>query len=139
MRKMKLFVAVAAVALLAVSAVSCGGGKGTTPSDITTSLLKALKAGDADKITNVWFDNSVIEPGKEKESKEMIKAFAEKALSEHTKKGGLKDFSVVGEEIAEDGNSAEVKFHLIFGDGSEEDESNNFKKIDGAWKFDNDK
>ena len=45
----------------------------------------------------------------------------------------LKDFV---EEIAEDGNSAVVKFKQIYGNGEEEESEQKMVKVDGKWLMD---
>jgi len=60
----------------------------------------------------------------------------EKAGKELEKKGGLKSFEVLSEEIAEDGNSAVVKFKQVFGNGEESEDEQKMVKVDGKWLMD---
>lgn len=60
----------------------------------------------------------------------------EKAGKELEKKGGLKSFEVLSEEIAEDGNSAVVKFKQVYGNGEESEDEQKMVKVDGKWLMD---
>ena len=57
-------------------------------------------------------------------------------LKELEKKGGLKSFEVLSEEIAEDGNSAVVKFKQVYGNGEESEDEQKMVKVDGKWLMD---
>ena len=48
--------------------------------------------------------------------------------------GGIQSYTLVKEEIAEDGNSAKVEFEVTYGDGSKKTEKMNFVLVDGEWK-----
>ena len=71
--------------------------------------LSAVKSGDYEKFVE-GINFSKVKPEKLAETREGFTAMMkEKAAEELDKKGGLKDFEILSEEIAEDGNSAVVK------------------------------
>jgi hypothetical protein len=57
-----------------------------------------------------------------------------KAAKTFDKKGGIDSYTLVSEEIAEDGNSAKVEYEITYGDGSKDSTKFNMVKVDGDWK-----
>lgn len=133
MMKKLFYIALAVVTMGLI--VSCAP---KTPGAAAKSLMEAAAAGDYDKfIDGVAMDGSAEEI---EQSKTMLKALmTEKAAPEMEKKGGLKSVEVVEETIAEDGQSATVKLKSVFGDGTEEEDSQNMVLVDGVWKMEMDK
>lgn len=132
MRKLVYF-SVMAVAMLFV--VSCSSS-GDTPSGALKNYVSAMQGGDYDKFVE-GIDVSSIAPEKQAETREGFSAMLkEKGEKELEKKGGLKDFEILSEEMAEDGNSAVVKFKQIYGNGEEEESEQKMVKVDGKWLMD---
>jgi len=133
-----LFVAIA----MTLSLTSCGGGGilgEKSPADIEAGLWKLVQKGDYEKAMDYWVENSTDEnmKGKSKEEvKAMSKMFAEKMKESMKEKDGLKDFKIVSEEISEDGTTAKVTVLLTNGDGSTDEQTKKYKKVDGKWKMD---
>ena len=133
-----LFVAVA----MCLSLTSCGGGiaGGNTPSGIEMGMWKLVQKGNYNKAIDYWFENSVDE-GANGASKEQVKAmsamFTEKMKQSMDEKGGLKDIKIESEEISEDGMTAKVEVLLTYGDGTTEEQTSKYKKVDGKWKMNN--
>ncbi|MGN1263448.1 MAG: hypothetical protein ACI4TW_05375, partial [Prevotella sp.] len=50
--------------------------------------------------------------------------------------GGIKDFKIISEEIAEDGNTAVVEYTITIGEEVKEQRMNMRKDADGNWKID---
>ena len=48
--------------------------------------------------------------------------------------GGIESYTLVSEEIAEDGNTAKVVYEITYGDGTKKNETINLINVDGAWK-----
>ena len=123
-------------AIIALFAVSCGGG-GNSPADIQKSIYSQFQKGNYEKGVDIWFDNldgdDSAQMGGEKA--QMVKAFAEKTKEGMEKKGGIKSFEIVEENISEDGESAIVTTKVVYGDGSEDMEKAKFVKVDGKWKL----
>jgi hypothetical protein len=60
--------------------------------------------------------------------------FASKMKETMDEKGGLKEFKIVNENISADGETATVDVALTYGDGSTEEQTNKYQKVDGKWK-----
>ena len=132
MKKLVLF-RVIVVAMLAF--VSCSSG-GSTPADALKNYATALQDGKYEKfVDGINFSNAT--PDQQKEAREGFVALVkEKGAKEFEKKGGFKGFEILSEEIAEDGNSAVVKFKQIYGNGEEEESEQKMVKVDGKWLMD---
>jgi hypothetical protein len=50
-------------------------------------------------------------------------------------KKGLKDVQILEETISEDGNQANLKVKFVYGDGTEEESTQDMVKQDGKWKM----
>ena len=70
----------------------------------------------------------------------MIAGLAEEKVSKEIEsKGGIKDYKLADAELDEEGTKADVKVHITYKDGSEEDETLKFVKVDDEWKQNIDK
>jgi hypothetical protein len=126
------------VATISLSLISCGGGGITgekSPSDIELGMWKLVQKGNYEKAIDYWAENSADDAGKE-QMKAMSKMLVEKMKESMDEKGGLKDVKIESEEIDDDGMTAKVNVLLTYGDGSTEEQSNKYKKVDGKWKID---
>ena len=142
MKKVSVVLLLFAVAMC-LSLTSCGGGGiggEKSPSDIEMGMWKLVQKGNYQKAVDYWFDNSVDEDAKGA-SKEQVKAmsamFTEKMKQSMDEKGGLKEIKIQSEEISEDGMTAKVEVLLTYGDGSTEEQTSKYKKVDGKWKMNN--
>ncbi|GHT43813.1 hypothetical protein AGMMS49965_18380 [Bacteroidia bacterium] len=129
---------VAALATIAVS--SCAGGGGSnSPADIEKSIYSQFQKGNFEKGMELYFDNiennEAPNPDASDERQKVVKEFAQKAKQTVEAKGGIKDFEVLEEAIAEDGETAMVKSKTTYGDGSEQSQSSKYVKKDGQWKI----
>lgn len=119
--------------LMMVVVVACSS---SSPSDALKKYASALKESNYEKfVEGVNFPKT--NPDKLAEERQgfadMMKGKAENLLA---RKGGLKDVEVISEEIAEDGNSAVVKFKMIYGNGTESEEEQKMVKVGGEWLMD---
>ena len=119
---------------ICLSLVSCGGG-GSTPADLEKNLWTYVQKGDYEKAIKYWADISVDGETKE-QMKSMAAIFAGKMKESMEEKGGLKEFKIVNETISADGETATVDVALTYGDGSTEEQSNKYVKVDGKWMKD---
>lgn len=107
-----------------------------SPSATFKSYITAFQKGDYEKFVD-GINLSKVTPDEMKETKEgltaMMKEKGEKMVEQ---KGGLKDIEILSEEIAEDGNTAVIKYKQIYGDGSEEESEGKMIKVDGKWMMD---
>ena len=98
--------------------------------------MSALK----DKNYEKFVDGINISKGSPEEVEEarkgLVSIMEEKAGKILEKNGGIKSIEIISEEIAEDGNSAVVKFKQIYGDDTEKEDSQKMVKVDGKWLMD---
>ncbi len=111
-----------------------------TPGKALTRYVEDLKSGDYEKFVDGFALEEGISEEEAKLQKDMlVSLIGEKAGPEFESKGGIKGVEIVSEEIAEDGNSAVVTFKLQYGDGTEEEDSQEMINRDGKWLMDSDK
>ena len=102
--------------------------------------MDELKSGNYENFVEGFALEEGLPAEQAQQQKAMLASLVgEKASQEYEKKGGLKGFEIVSEEIAEDGNSAVVTFKLQFGDGTDSEDSQKMVKRDGKWLMDADK
>ncbi|GAP72004.1 hypothetical protein SAMD00024442_21_55 [Candidatus Symbiothrix dinenymphae] len=131
--KKTMSLVVAAIAMV-FGATSCGGAE--TPASIEKSIYAQFQKGDFEKGIELYFANlDNIDRDTPEEVAEAVKVFADKAKQTFEAKDGLKSYEVLEEIITEDGESARVTGKLIYGDGSEQEEKNQYVKKDGVWKI----
>ena len=123
------------VGIIAVAAASCGGGKSSSkdssPAEIEKTLYGYFQEGEFEKGINFYFDHSTIE--KTEEHEEIMSLFSVKAKESMEKKGGIEKFEVIEETIDEEEGTAIVISKITYGDGTEDEESAKFTKVDGKW------
>ena len=119
---------------------SCSSGSGSTPGKALGKYVDELKSGNYENFVEGFALEEGIPAEQAQQQKAMLASLVgEKASQEYEKKGGLKGFEIVSEEIAEDGNSAVVTFKLQFGDGTDSEDTQKMVKRDGKWLMDADK
>jgi translation initiation factor 2B subunit (eIF-2B alpha/beta/delta family) len=131
------------MALCAMAFVSCSSSSEKTPSGTVKNYLNCLKAEQYEKSVDYF-----VRPGMTGEmmeddedvpevSEEEWKALIVKMGESMKEQGGLKSYELVkdGETISEDGNSATVETVLIFGNGTNSENSFKLVKVDGEWKI----
>ena len=125
----KLFI-LAVACVLAFTLNSCGGhgaSKGDSPSDV---VKKALTC-----VVNEDFNGMVqyIE-GVDQASEEEVKEAAAWLSLLYGIGGGIKEFKIIGEEVAEDGQTATVTLNITDRSGnSHEDQGHVVRTDDGRW------
>jgi hypothetical protein len=125
---MKKFFYLMAIAIVGLAFVACG--KNASPENATEACLKSYVQGDyKGMIDQYYFKNEVNEETKEQYA-ELIKT---KVAPELEKKGGLKSYTVGETTLAEDGQSAVVKYTLHYGDGSCNEDQMDVVLVDGKW------
>lgn len=121
MRKLFSF-AVLAVALTCLYACS---SKGDSPEAVVKKSITALQKGNYDAFA-ATYDLS------ESDRKQLAGMAEEKISKSINEKGGIKSFKITDTQI--NGEEAIVNVHMIYNDGSEEDDTMKLKKVDGEWK-----
>ena len=121
---MKLFKALIAVVLVLGGLSACTSSpKGPEP--VAKKAIEALQKGDFDAYA-ATFNLS------ESDQKMLAGMVEEKVKADIEKKGGIKDYKISDTQI--DGDKATVKVLLRYKDGTEDESSMSFTKVDGEWK-----
>ena len=105
----------------------------SSPSGLITTAIKDVADGDYETVVDLY-----VKKGGEalnKDDRAKLMALLPNAKAQFDKKGGIKDINVIEEKIADDGNSATVKYKIIFANGKNGgSEKVHFVKVDGDWK-----
>lgn len=128
MKKVFTF-ALAALMMCSLALVACGGNGGSTPSDVVKKAMDC--AVNKDYKGMVQYIEGVDATATEKDIEEAA-AFIEFAYSFND---GLASYEILGEEIAEDGQSATVKLNMTFGNGKTNETDGTVVKTDDGWKL----
>ena len=121
---MKKIVMLFAAVVSALLFVACSGSS-NGPEAVAKKAMSAIQKGDFDAYA-ATFNLS-------QEDQKQLAGFAEEKIKEAlAAKGGMKSFDVTDSNI--DGDKATVTVHVVYKDGSEEDQKLSFTNVDGAWK-----
>lgn len=129
---MKTLFRMMAIAIAAVVFAACGS-KSATPEGAAEAFLKDYQKGNYEAMV----DQMHFTKEMSKEDKAQIVEFVkEKTAPEIEKRGGIQSYEVNEVIVAEDGQSAKVKYTLHFGDGSESKDDMKLVNVDGKWMMD---
>lgn len=123
------FVSVACALFL----TACGGGD--TPEAVAQDFMKAIVAGDTDKVIS-----AIDIPAEEAAQLEQMRPKLDMIFKEMKKEmdatgGGVKSIEVVSSKISDDGNTAQVVLKVELKNGESKDlPPLPLKKVDGKWK-----
>lgn len=111
--------------------VSCGS---STPADVAADWIELVKNKDYKAFVETF--NVTGDSAEEVEQQKqfllgMFEGKAEKAIAKH---GGIESYTLVSEEVAEDGNTAKVVYDITYTDGTKDKTKFNMVKVDGEWK-----
>ena len=120
---MKKFVLILSVAVCSALMIACSSASG--PEAAASKAMTALQKGDYDAYAATYD----LSPSDQKMLAGMIEEKLDKQMAE---KGGIKSFKIV--DSTENDGTAKVNVHVVYKDGSEEDQALNFKEVDGEWK-----
>lgn len=129
----------AAILVCSFAFVSCGQSGDTsnattsvskkdTPSDVMEKALKSLQKKD-------YKGTFQFTAGIEEASEEDLKQMAALVEMLYEANGGLKDYEILGEEISEDGQTANVTVKYIFGNGTEKEDRDKLQLTESGWKI----
>ncbi len=136
---MKTFKLLFSVALITAifALVSCGeGGLGgsSSPSDVVKISVGPMVDGNYDALVALYVNKNGEELSKEEQDK--MKAIMPQIKEEMDKKGEIKEVIILEETISEDGTTATVKSHVIWGNGEKGEESDaKLIKVNGKWRL----
>lgn len=127
---MKKIIMLMAAAIIAVAFAACGS-KTSTPEDAVGAYIKCFQKGNFAGLKDVVkYDN-------EEEINQVIQLCEEKAKSEEFKKSmQISSYEIEEVNMAEDGQSAKVKYILKYDNGKEDHQKSKVYLIDGKWKVD---
>lgn len=129
----KLFFALMCAAAI-FATTSCGGGA-STPADAAADCIELVKSGDYEGFVNDLYFGEDANPEEVEQVKQMyVSLFKEKAGKQMEEKGGISSYTLVSEEIAEDGKTAKVTYEATYGDGSTDKMKLDMVLVDGEWK-----
>lgn len=125
------------IAMIFVAGIySCGGsGGGGVLSNTPSGTLKKVMSQLQDKKYEDAAKHFVRKDGAKltEEEAKKVAGLMMMAEGEMAKKGGYKDVEIIGETISEDGNTATLKYKILFKEGSGDPEEDTLLKIDGDW------
>ncbi|MCF8234463.1 MAG: DUF4878 domain-containing protein [Bacteroidales bacterium] len=131
MKKLSLIASTVLSVFVLFLAVSCGGG-GNSPGKTAEKAMMTAADADAEGFVKLVY----MEEGEEisDEDMEQLQMMLDYGQKEIEKKEGLKKVEIISEEVTEDGNEAEVKMKMVYGDESEDEETVKMIKQNGKWK-----
>lgn len=119
--------------VLPVLFASCGssGGAGNSPSKTVEKAFDYYLKKDYKKMAVLYAsaDNQKLT----KEELDKVESMLPFATQQDEKKGGIKNYEIEEETIADDGNSAKVKLLKKYKNGDEDTDRLSLIKIDGDW------
>ena len=132
MKKIIGFIAIAAVALVMAA---CSGGN--SPSDVAKQAVKCIQDKDYEGYVDLMVINAKEGENVEEQKKAVADMLRSKAESTLDKKGGIKDYEIISETVAEDGKTANVEMKIVYGDGEVKNDTMKLRLDDaGDWRID---
>ena len=120
-----------AMAIVVMAMTACG--KSATPEGAAKTFLKNYQNGDyAAMVDQMKFSKQVSDEDKA----QFAALLEEKIASEVAKKEGIASYDIDEVEMAEDGQSAKVKYTLHFGNGTESKDDMKLVLDDDKWMID---
>ena len=123
---MKKLFGLLALAIVAIAFAACGGNS-NTPEGVAEKYMKCYQKGD-------WKGMVEQMNVSEEEKGQILQVFEAKGDAALKESGGIKSYKIEESEVAEDGQSAKVKFSVVYGNGKEDTEKVRLVLVDGKWK-----
>lgn len=123
------------IALMAMAFVACSSSK-NTPEGVVDAYLKAMQKNDSRKALEMYHFSK---PLTDEQFEEYVQMVDDKVKKENDKKGGIVSWEIEAPEMAENAESAVVRYTVKYGDGSEDSDKQKVVKIDGKWMLDSGK
>ncbi len=115
------------LAAMMVCAFAFVGCQKNTPRAYVDKFYTALKKKDYATVVDMMPDTKELSKEDKEGAIEMMKLFDGFA-------GGVKDYEIVSEEIAEDGKTATVTVKVTYGTGDVQESEEKFMKTDKGWQ-----
>ena len=130
---MKKILSFLSLALVALTFVSCNSN---SPEAVVQEYVADLQAGKYEEaIALFYFKKNLTDADKQ----QYVSMMKDKWGKEIEKKGGITGVEITNVSVAEDGNSANVKYILKYGDGTSKDQDSKLLKVDDKWKMESGK
>ena len=123
------------IALMAMAFVACSSSK-NTPEGVVDAYLKAMQKNDSRKALEMYHFSKTLT---DEQFEEYVQMVDDKVKKQNEKKGGIVSWEIEAPEIAENAESAVVRYTVKYGDGSEDSDKQKVVKIDGKWMLDSGK
>ncbi len=123
------------IALMAMAFVACSSSK-NTPEGVVDAYLKAMQKNDSRKALEMFHFSKELTP---EEFDEYVQMVDDKVKKQNEKKGGIVSWEIEAPEMAENAESAVVRYTVKYGDGTEDKDKQKVVKIDGKWMLDSGK
>lgn len=125
------------VLILALATISCSSN---TPTGVAEKAMKCIQNKNWEGYVDLIHLSDEGKASEEslKNEKMILTALTSETISKDLeKKGGIKSFETIEEEISEDGNKAKVTIEVNYGNGSSKKDTTKLcKDKDGNWKLD---
>ena len=130
---MKKILSFLSLVLVALTFVSCNSN---SPEAVVQEYVADLQTGKYEEAIDLfYFKKNLTESDKQ----QYVSMMKDKWGKEIEKKGGITGVEITNVSVAEDGNSANVKYILKYGDGTSKDQDSKLLKVDDKWKMESGK
>ena len=130
---MKKILSVLSLALVALAFVSCNCN---SPEAVVQEYVADLQAGKYEEAIDLFYFKRNLTDADKQQYVSMMK---DKWAKEIEKKGGIVGVEITDVSVTEDGNTANVKYTLKYGDGTSKNQDSKLVKVDDKWKIDSGK
>lgn len=130
---MKKILSFLSLVLVALTFVSCNSN---SPEAVVQEYVADLQTGKYEEAIDLFYFKKNLTDADKQQYVSMMK---DKWGKEIEKKGGITGVEITNVSVAEDGNSANVKYILKYGDGTSKDQDSKLVKVDDKWKIDSGK
>ena len=127
---MKKILSFLSLVLVALTFVSCNSN---SPEAVVQEYVADLQTGKYEEAIDLFYFKRNLTDADKQQYVSMMK---DKWGKEIEKKGGITGVEITNVSVAEDGNSANVKYILKYGDGTSKDQDSKLVKVDDKWKID---
>lgn len=130
---MKQILSFLSLVLVALTFVSCNSN---SPEAVVQEYVADLQTGKYEEAIDLFYFKKNLTDADKQQYVSMMK---DKWGKEIEKKGGITGVEITNVSVAEDGNSANVKYILKYGDGTSKDQDSKLLKVDDKWKMESGK
>lgn len=130
---MKKILSFLSLVLVALTFVSCNSN---SPEAVVQEYVADLQTGKYEEAIDLFYFKKNLTDADKQQYVSMMK---DKWGKEIEKKGGITGVEITNVSVAEDGNSANVKYILKYGDGTSKDQDSKLVKVDDKWKMESGK